>query len=522
MPTLAAALQTASEVVQPKPRDYCYMDSLPPVGECLDSPSIDTPDAGESAMEMAGGNPPADIDICVVPDVLPTVISARTVVSDKSMEIDTPDAVVSGMEVAGGSPPAGVDISRGPDALQTAVSVTTEMDINTPDTVESGMEITGGSLPAVSDISVNTDVLQTAISAQVSEKWMMIDSPDAVDSGMEMAGGSPPAEFDISVGADVLLTAISVTTVVSEKWMERFVMDLDVLCSDVFASGDDPAKESTDVASDVCVVSDSMPTAVSVRTVVTEEWMDRFVMDLVECPSASRTSAVVRTLGPAVSEEYSPVVFAGGGGEVADVYALVVVKPDTARVSVLPVAGCKFPAVCLGKVAFDVAGLGVGLSCLRVDSEETLLTVIDERAQLARAAPGVTLVDSSEEGAPASPGTDTAFSSRKAPAEERLEYAIQATAVIWEPLEQMRYVESDEVTFDSFGMAPWDAGGMYGNDCQRRETFRTMMLQWLIRLLCRPVIRNGLVRTTRMNTEYGLDQLMMTNMDSPQVGSYPG
>ena len=40
----------------------------------------------------------------------------------------------------------------------------------------------------------------------------------------------------------------------------------------------------------------------------------------------------------------------------------------------------------LGKVAFDVVGLGVGPPCLRVDSEETLLTVIDERAQLARAA----------------------------------------------------------------------------------------------------------------------------------------
>ena len=72
----------------------------------------------------------------------------------------------------------------------------------------------------------------------------------------------------------------------------------------------------------------------------------------------------------------------------------------TARVSVLPVAGCKFPAVLLGKVTLDVVGLGVGPPCLRVDSEETLLTLIDERAQLARAAPGVTPVDSSEKGEP--------------------------------------------------------------------------------------------------------------------------
>ena len=91
------------------------------MSECLDSPSMDIPDAGESGMEMAGGNSPADIDICVVPNVLPTAISVRTAVLDKSMKIDTPDAVVSSMEVAGGCHPAGVNISRGP----TAVSVTT-------------------------------------------------------------------------------------------------------------------------------------------------------------------------------------------------------------------------------------------------------------------------------------------------------------------------------------------------------------------------------------------------------------
>ena len=65
---------------------------------------------------------------------------------------------------------------------------------------------------------------------------------------------------------------------------------------------------------------------VSVRTVVTEKWMDRFVLDLVECPSVSRTSAVARTFGSAVSEKYSAVVFAGGGGG-------VVVELDTAQVS---------------------------------------------------------------------------------------------------------------------------------------------------------------------------------------------
>ena len=58
----------------------------------------------------------------------------------------------------------------------------------------------------------------------------------------------------------------------------------------------------------------SIPTVVSVRPEVTEKWMDRFVVDLVECPSVSRTSMVAWTFGSAVSEEYSPVVFFLGGG----------------------------------------------------------------------------------------------------------------------------------------------------------------------------------------------------------------
>ena len=89
VPMLAAAPQTASEVVQPRPRDYGCTDSLPTVGECLESLGIDTLDAGESEMEVAGGSPPADMDICVVPDVLQTAVYVTIVVSEKSMEIDT-------------------------------------------------------------------------------------------------------------------------------------------------------------------------------------------------------------------------------------------------------------------------------------------------------------------------------------------------------------------------------------------------------------------------------------------------
>ena len=95
-----------------------------------------------------------------------------------------------------------------------------------------------------------------------------IDAPDAAVSGMEVAGGSSTADSDISVSPDVLQTAVSVTTVVSEKWMERFVVNLDVLCSDGLMSGEDPAGGSSDVGSDVCVVPDLLLIAVSMRTVV--------------------------------------------------------------------------------------------------------------------------------------------------------------------------------------------------------------------------------------------------------------
>ena len=79
LPTkLAVAPQAAYEVVQPRPRDYGYTDSLPPGSGCLDSPRIDTPEAAVSSMEMAGGSPPAEINISRSPDRLQTELSVAT------------------------------------------------------------------------------------------------------------------------------------------------------------------------------------------------------------------------------------------------------------------------------------------------------------------------------------------------------------------------------------------------------------------------------------------------------------
>ena len=65
---------------------------------------------------------------------------------------------------------------------------------------------------------------------------------------------------------------------------------------------------------------------------------------------------------------------------------------------------------------------------------------------------------------------------------------------------------------------PWDAGGMHSRT--RSETFRTIMLMWLMRLLCRPVIIHGLDRTMTMYTENGHDY--DDNYGFSPVDSYPG
>ena len=145
---------------------------------------------------------------------------------------------------------------------------------------------------------------------------------------VKIADGSPLADVKILMDSDTPQTEVSVMTVTSERWMERFIMSPQVLCLDSITSDDDPEDRSSDVGDEVGVFQDPMPTVVSVRPEVTEKWMDRFVVDLVECPSASRTSVVARTFGPAVSEEYSPVLFAGGGGVAGDACPLVGVESD--------------------------------------------------------------------------------------------------------------------------------------------------------------------------------------------------
>ena len=165
-----------------------------------------------------------------------------------------------------------------------------------------------------------------------------------------------------------------------------------------------------------------------------------------------------------------------------------------------------------------------------LDSEETLLTLIDARAQLVCASPGVTSEVGCVEGAPVVELIDHSVLGKPLvdslqepmPVMIRLEQAILATALVWEPLEHLHCVVSDHVNFGSFWMAPWDAGGTLGDSCWLCVTFWRTLLRSVIRLSCRPAIvdEHGwrLVRS--------LGQLYVLNFDIGLtdafiVGHYP-
>ena len=114
--------------------------------------------------------------------------------------------------------------------------------------VSPGYDAPVGIPPAEMNICKSPDNLQTEISVMLAE----------------MAGESPPVDIDILAALDTLQTEVSVMAVMSEKWMERFVINPQVLCSDGLAPDDDSERQSPDVGVDAGVIQDPMPTVVSV------------------------------------------------------------------------------------------------------------------------------------------------------------------------------------------------------------------------------------------------------------------
>ena len=168
--------------------------------------------------------------------------------------------------------------------------------------------------------------------------------------------------------------------------------------------------------------------------------------------------------------------------------------------SVLPEAGVEFPAVFLGKVAFDAVGQGVGPPCFRVDLEEALLKQT-ELALLARAAPGAT------------PEMKLVTKSWMVGRQEStngmggMKYVPQMTASAWMPFKHTCDEESDDADLDSFKTVPWNAGGT-----QRDKVHEVM---------CRTMVHN-VDRWTTRNTERELATKMSMDTSCPRLTMTPG
>ena len=93
------------------------------------------------------------------------------------------------------------------------------------------------------------------------------NTPDNLQmSGMllKMADGSPPAEVTILTDPDILQKELSVMTVTSKRWMERFVMNPQVLCLDGLTSNYDPEDRCSNVDGEEGVFQDLILEVVSV------------------------------------------------------------------------------------------------------------------------------------------------------------------------------------------------------------------------------------------------------------------
>ena len=83
-----------------------------------------------------------------------------------------------------------------------------------------------------------------------------------------------------------------------------------------------------------------------------------------------------------------------------------------------------------------------------------------------------------------------------------MKYVPQMTASVWMPLNQICIKESGDVDFDSFKMAPWDAGGTQSDEVHE--------------LMCRAMVHNVNGWTTR-NTKRERATKMLMDTNCPRL-----
>ena len=175
--------------------------------------------------------------------------------------------------------------------------------------------------------------------------------------------------------------------------------------------------------------------------------------------------------------------------------------------SALPVVGIEVPAVYFGKVALDLVGLRVGLSCFRLDPEETRLALLDERGVTRDVDLGVTPDGRPVEGAPVleplehsvlEKSLDGGFT-EGVPVLEPLENSVPEKALDDRPMAGIAVLDLPkhsvlDVNMNSLWMAPWDAGGTFRIGSRPEVAIRRDRLSWVVQLSCRPAF-GGLAGT---------------------------
>ena len=233
------------------------------------------PEVVVSRWESINSDPDVCDEICVLPAQLPVVVP-------KSAAVPLPASVVAQTRPRGG----------GGSNLLLPVDMSIEpLDDDGPDVISSGRESTGMKSDVNHDICVEPDQLLVVVSKVAVEPL-----------------GLP--------GAALTRPQVGSTPVVAwpthEDTISQVKVDQDLLSGRIMKLVD-PDEKSGDHGSLMAVPAvdwDACHTEWR-ETVVYE--MEKFVLVPEVCPVVSTTSAAEPKVWPALSEEYSPVVLAGGG-----------------------------------------------------------------------------------------------------------------------------------------------------------------------------------------------------------------
>ena len=292
METTAVELLCSHVVAQTRPQGGCDPVLPPRRYRRRDFLTEDVPEVVDSGRESIIPDPDVCGGICVMPDRIPVVVPKSTVVPLTA-------SVVTQTRPRGGC---------GSNLLLLVDRRIEPLDGDGPYVLISGRE----SAMMISDVGRDICVEPDQLPVVVSEEAVGPLAFTAVDLTRSQGGG-----------------ALVVARPADGERILQVEVDQDLLSGQIMKSVD-PDEESGDQTSLYAfpIMDGDACHAEWQETVVEDAEMAKFVLVPEVCPVVSMTSAAEPMFGPVLSEVYSPVVFAGGGGCCG--IPLAVVVSDTA------------------------------------------------------------------------------------------------------------------------------------------------------------------------------------------------